>query len=518
MGLERNISATQIIWAIGLLLGLALAVVMGSAIGNHDIQKVIMVLGAFFGIATFLKLGRHYWLLIPLSLGAKFPAVPLVGRSLEFPELAIAACSLFFLLRVATRKEKLQVFRTINLPILVFMAWVSMVFVLNPIGVAMLGSSVGGGRFYVKIALAFAAFLILSNRTYSEKDIRWVIGLLVFGAVFGMVYGIAEYAVIGPAIDPTTGMVGDEIYTWHQVLSLPAITVAFLIFSRWSPKEVVSLQRPLVALVYLGCLALALVSGKRMGFAAVLIAPLVSALVFRQIIYIPIALAVLFMTVATLVVGQGQWFTLPLLAQRTLSWLPGDWGSEFEQLRGGSDDFRAELRSVALENIKRDPIIGRGFSVDINETITAIGMGRYRGDVEVQAAGFALGRSWHNRWLGYAADFGIPLTIIQAIMFITILVLSFRNFRLLGNSSLLGVFSLYVFIFTCRDVIASHTSGHSAIDAFERWWMYGIIVAIYLQCTARTASGIHSPTNITGRPRTVAPPPAPAYSSAKLPC
>jgi hypothetical protein len=517
MNSVRNISVTQITWAIGLLLGLALAIAMGSAVGSNDFQKVIMILGAGIGIATFLVIGKHYWLLIPLSMGAKFPAVPFGGRSLEFPELAIAACSVFFILRVATRKEKLHLFRSINLPILIFVAWVSMVFVLNPIGLAMLGSSTGGGRFYVKIALAFAAFVILSNRSYSERDIRWVIALLIFGAIFGVVYGFAEYTLVGPAIDPVTGMVGDEFYTWHQLLSLPAMTIAFLVFSRWSPREVFGLQRPLIALIYLGCLALVLLSGKRMGLAAVLMAPAVSALMFRQMIYIPVALALLFTAVATLVVGQGQWFNLPIVAQRTLSWLPGNWDSELENLRGGGDDFRTELRRVAMESIKRYPIVGRGFSIDLNETITAIGMGRYGGDVEIQAAAFALGRSWHNRWLGYAADFGIPLTIIQAIIFLTILILSFRNFRLLGNSSLLGVFSLYVFIFTCRDVIASHTSGHSAIDAFERWWMYGIIIAIYLQCAQRNVYRTQSSTPATGRPHNVAPSPAPAYSSARVP-
>jgi len=487
MGLERNISVTHITWAVGLLVGLALAVMMGSAIGSQDFQKVILLLGVGIGVATFLTLGKNYWLLIPLSLGAKFPAVPLGGRSLEFPELAIAGCLLFFLLRVATRKEKLQIFRSINLPFLLFIAWVGMVFLLNPIGLAMLGSSVGGGRFYLKLGLAFAAFLILSNRSYSERDIRWVIGLLIFGAVFAMVYGVVEYALVGPVIDPNTGMVGEDFYTWHQLLSLPAITIAFLIFSRWSPKEVFGLQRPAVALLYFFCLALVLMSGKRMGLAAVLLAPAISALMFRQLIYVPVALALLFLVITTLAVGQGQWFSLPLVAQRTLSWLPGDWDQELESLRGGADDFRAELRRVALENIRRDPFVGRGFAVDIHETITAIGMGRYDGGIETMVAGFALGRSWHNTWLGYAADFGIPLALLQASILLTILVVAFKNFHMLDKSNALRVFSLYVFIYTCRDVIASHTSGHSASDAFERWWMYGVIIAIFIQCTRSAA-------------------------------
>ena len=143
MNLDRHISMTQITWIVGTLVGLGLAVLMGSAIGSQDFRLVTIVLGAGVGIATFLILGKNYWMLIPFSLGASFPAVPIGGRSLEFPELAIVGCAVFFALRVASRKEKLQIFRTINIPILLFIAWVGMVFVLNPIGLAMLGSQTG---------------------------------------------------------------------------------------------------------------------------------------------------------------------------------------------------------------------------------------------------------------------------------------------------------------------------------------------------------------------------------------
>ena len=129
---NRNISIMQITWIVETLLGLAVAVFMGSAVGSQDLQKVIMVLGAGTGTATFLILGKNYWMLIPFSLGASFPALPLGGRSVEFPELAIAGCSLSSALRVASRKEKMQVFRTVNIPILLFIAWVGMVFVMNP--------------------------------------------------------------------------------------------------------------------------------------------------------------------------------------------------------------------------------------------------------------------------------------------------------------------------------------------------------------------------------------------------
>lgn len=494
MNLDRNISSTQIIWAVGLLLGLGLAAYIGSAVGSQDLAPVALIIGASAAIGTFLFLGKDYWMLIPLSLGANFPAIPLGGRAIEFPELAIAACTVFFIIRVATRKEKLQLLTATKLPFLVFMAWVGIVFVLNPIGLAMMGASIGGGRFYVKLALAFAAFAILSSRTYTDRDIKWVIGFLIFGSFFSMFYSIATDMLVGPAVDPTTGLVKEEFYSWHQEMGAPALTMLFLVFARWSPREIFSIQRLLLPLVCIVCVLMVLLSGKRMALAAVFIAPLVGAVIYRQFIYIFLGGLMALGSLSILVAGQGQWFTLPLVAQRTLSWLPGDWDPELEYLRGGKDDWRAELRFLAKENIKRDPIIGRGFAVDISETITAVGMKTGGGGVgmDAQVASYALGRAWHNTWLGYAADFGIPLSIMQGIIYLTVLILSLKCFRFYGNRSLLGVFALYVLMFTARDLVASHTSGHSASDAFARWWMYGIVVAIYAQMLAAKTASRHS--------------------------
>jgi len=477
----RNISGNQIVWAITLLLGLMCAAVLGSLIGGQDFRTLALFMSGCIVIATFLALGKHYWLLIPLSIGAKFPAIPLGGRSIDFPELAIACCFVFFVLRVATRHENLHLFRSVNTPILLFMAWVFIIFTLNPVGLAFFGSATAGGRFYIKLVLAFAAFAILSNRTYTENDIKWVLGLLVFGAFFGMIYGIAEYAVVGPQVDPTTGIVQESFYTWHQVLSWPAITLAFLIFSRWGPKEIFGLRQPLALITYICCLALVLLSGKRMGLTAVLLAPVVSAIMYRQFIFLPIAIAAFLVIVVTLVSGQGQWFNLPIVAQRTLSWLPGDWDHQLDSMRGGADEWRAALRRIAITNIQRDPIVGRGFFVDFQEAMTAIDMQSRGGDLDVQVASYALGRSWHNIWLGYAADFGIPISIIQAFLFAWVLIIAARLFRTVEGFSYQRVFVLYLFIFTIRDLATSWTSGHSSVDAFNRWWMYGIMVAIYLQ-------------------------------------
>lgn len=503
MNLDRHISITQITWIVGTLLGLAMAVFLGSAVGGQDFASVALVLGAFIGVGTFLALGKNYWLLIPLSLGASFPAVPLGGRAIEFPELAIAGCAVMFAARIATRKEKLVVFRSVNVPILLFVAWVGMVFAMYPIGFAMLGSAQGGGRFYLKLGLAFAAFLILSSRTYSERDIKWIFAFLIFGAVFTLIYDFATVVLGSPVVDPATGMAQEEFYTWHQALSGPAMTIVFLMCAKWSPREIWGLQRPWLVAGYAMCFVLVLMSGKRMALVAVVMAPLVSAIMFRQYVYIVVALMLSLAASGALVAGQGQWFKLPLLAQRTLSWLPGEWDPELQGMTGGADDFRAELRFMANELIKQRPLLGRGFAIDISDTSTAVMMAQRGGAIDIQVAGYALGRSWHNRWLGYAADFGIPLSLIQIVMFITILVVSYHVFTNNPKESYFAIFGAYVFMVTIKDVVGSWTSGHTALDAFQRWWYFGVVIALYLTtrtlassiATSGKGSLVHRPSN-----------------------
>ena len=124
MEFNRNFTMNQVIWLVVMLFGFGFAMLIGSALGSADFSMVTISLGFFFGVALLLCLQANYWMLLPLSLGASFPALPLSGRTLEFPEIAITVCSLYFLLRVATRKERFSLFRAINVPILLFAAWV----------------------------------------------------------------------------------------------------------------------------------------------------------------------------------------------------------------------------------------------------------------------------------------------------------------------------------------------------------------------------------------------------------
>ena len=475
-------SQSKVIVVVMTILGLLAALLIGRALGEQNYMPVLLVVGGIFGALFFFTLGEKYWYVIPLALVTGLPALPILGRTLELGELSIAACSVIFVTRIALKKDTLILFRPTHLPVLLFMGWVLFIFILNPIGFLIFGAQTAGARFYLKLLLSFSAFLILASSKITEKDARNIVWILILGGLVGMGYGILRETLFGGGESVVTSNMDslevDNYYTWQQVLSVPAMTISFLIFSRLKPSQVFGLQKPWALLLYLGTIVLALLSGKRMGFAAITVAPIVSALVFRQRAYIWVALIGFLAMASIVVIGQGKIFTLPLIAQRTLSWMPADWDSSLRSVQGGSDEFRETLRRFALENIRHDPIIGKGFAIDLAETGSAINAAQYGGGSDIQLAAYALGRAWHNTWFGYAADFGIPMSIIQAALLLTVLVVSFQTARRLKHPSYLQTLAIYLLIFTTRDILASHTSGHTALDAFERWWMYGMLFSI----------------------------------------
>jgi hypothetical protein len=476
---------SKIIVFATMAVGILVALFLGMAVGEGRKLHIAAVFAVMVGAPLLLSLGHRFWYLIPLSLASGLPAIPFSGRSIMLAEVCIPICFAIFITRTAFKLDKIVVWRSTYIPIYLFMAWVFFIFILNPVGIAAFGSATMGGRFYFKLGLAFMAFLIMASRRYTEQDCKWIAFSLMGGAILKAGYEIVKFVLFGAGdeiLNPNADDGGS--YTWHQVLSLPAVAFAFLLFAWKKPSDIFTLRNPLLSFLYITAILLALFSGKRMGIAAVLLAPVVSAFIYRQYAYILTGGLAALLFAGIVILGHGKAFTFPVQMQRALSLLPADWDYKLQHMEGGRDPFRESLRRFAIENIKRDPIIGQGFSVEYSTVIAQIMATRYLGGEDSQAAPYAIGRSWHNRWLGYAADFGIPLSIIQAILYLTVVVVAFKSQAALTNNTYLKTTILFILIYTARDLMASHTSGHTANDAYNCWWMYGFLFAVYAAQTA----------------------------------
>ena len=466
---------------------LFLSVFVALAIGHGEFFNVGIVIGGLLAATLALVLGRNYWLMIPLAFSAELPAIPLEGRLIELGEAAIVICSGIFVARFALRQQRLTVFRMSHAAVLLYTAWAVFIFWQNPVWLSVASGELGGARFYAKIVMGCAAFIILANQQVGERESRTIIILMLIGAGISTTRNIASYYI--PALGGTAALdmgavsggpaTTDSYYSWHQYIAGVPFLIMVLLFSRYRAKEIFTLQRVWAPVLLVVCTVVILLSGKRAGAASIPACAMTAALIRREYGYLMLWVGGAVTAGILLVAGQGSLFHLPQTAQRALSWLPGQWDSDLESFEGGQDEFRTTLRRLAWEKIQRDPWIGRGYRVDMALIQKTLDIGG--GGMEGQVLPFALGSSWHNTWLGYAADLGIPASILAALVFATFIKMGWRLSRQLPSGSWASTLTIYITLLAILRLLNSHTSGHSATDAFDRWWMYALLVSLAVQ-------------------------------------
>jgi hypothetical protein len=454
------------------VVGLAGTFFIGVAIGQGEFIQVYLLLFAIAALTAIFTMGSKYWLLIPIAFSFNLPAIPFGGRAFELPEITIVLCAVVFAFRYALHTRGVTLFRWSHAAVILYTAWAAFVFVRHPVGLFAMGSSSGGARFYFKIALPLAAFLIVANQNISERDAKWLVRFLIIGSIVGMVVDIVRYKISPPFFANTE----EGYYTWHQAMSGPTMMIMLWLFSRYKTREIFGFAKPHLLFLFFFCLAIAAISGKRAGFASVLMTPLVAAILRKEYLYVLTGAILAALLVFILSVGQGSLFRLPLQVQRSLSYLPGKWDWEVRsQFQGGIDPFRKELRDLAWKNIEEHPFVGQGYAVNVHELFALATVGNFN-TIGIQA--MALGSSWHNTWLGIWADFGFPAVVFWAIFWGQAVVIGFWVYRRTSHGSAFRTLAMMILLYFIGDILRSWTGGHSANDPFTRWWMYGIMLCL----------------------------------------
>ena len=103
---------------------------------------------------------------------------------------------------------------------------------------------------------------------------------------------------------------------------------------------------------------------------------------------------------------------LPLIAQRTLSFLPGDWDEEAVQSAESSNEFRTNIQLVYMkEYVTRSPFLGNGFDIDtkeFNDLSDSLRNGRPGMDPKyVEAKTYIEGKLFHTGWVSLYDAVGI---------------------------------------------------------------------------------------------------------------
>lgn len=429
---------------------------MAGGAGN---LKMLAALSVTVGVV--LALDKYYWVLGPLlfASGLRMSGLPFDGKELG----CILLIGVYFV-RQAMRKEHPMKLTGAILAALPIFFWICLIWLLNPTGMAMLGSSTIGARFYLQILLGFGAFLVLSALRLSERDCR-----ILFYIVLGSsLYSFGSSVFLERIADWTSGS-EDESMSRYELLG--ALPIYVLLFCRYRLAQISTSLWKLLAAVVVA--AVTIYTGKRRAFGTLVLVPYLRCFFTGRDKMLTAVWSVVGAIVLGLAVaGHGNFYELPLSAQRALGVIVPSFA---EKTSGGlKDRFREEVRRYGKEVIRSSPWVGRkGFSMDRGETSWMMFSGTGDG-----FEGHAYAGNWHSTWYAYACDFGLPAMFLWAGFMLYAVVWDYRGFRKVVFGDYANAVYIYYSFGLFLSLIFSYTSGHSAHTARDTWITVGLLYAI----------------------------------------
>jgi hypothetical protein len=419
------------------------------------------------GLLAVLLLDRRYWLLLPAFSVSRIAAPGLPFNGTEIGCLLIVVAHGF---RLALRRDESTLFRRDVLVVFPMLGWMFIVWMLNPVGLAMFQSRVIGGRFYFDIAIGFLTFLSLASLRIDESDAKWLFYVLLVSFLFYLVR-----AVVFPEADPDSLVLADtgleaEVSSRYAFITCSSIFV--LLFAKWSVRDIVSSPFRLVVLL---CLALLTVySGKRQALGTIALVPFLRVFLKRRDVILTCSLTFLAAVLLIFAVaGDGTFYTLPRSVKRALAVVAPRY--ERETAGGIHDIFRQEMRKEAYSLIRENPWFGRkGFAMNLENTAWI----HFGGGRTSSYASHAYAGNWHNMWLAYACDFGLPCLVLVVLFWIWLTKYVFSINRKGAQSVYLQTCCLFYSFELLTTLVFSWVSGHSSHSTYTTWIQYGFLIAL----------------------------------------
>jgi O-Antigen ligase len=370
--------------AASIIGGLLIAVIVGATIGQGNIMMVTFVLAGALTLAVAIMLRTSIWLLLPITLpvGGSLTFLPIPFSPFDVcVGLAVGSFLIFYALHLVQVKAA---YGYLDVVLFLNLAYIASVFIRHPAGFQAIGSEMVGGRVYFNIAVAFAAYWVLSRARANERQGFWL-PALVLGAVGGAAM-LNALAVFVPAtvpfiyafysgVDVSSYLAQDDPdpslteTVGRQFWLLGFATQAFpVLCAYFNPLTLLLPVYPLRFFLFL------LGSGAVMfaGYRGVLIATVFIVLLstyfhngMRALVKI-VVIGILALTV--LIAGQGSLFNLPLPAQRALSFLPGKWDPIAVRNAASTTEWRVEMWKLVLQGqYLKNPWLGDGFGFSAYE-------------------------------------------------------------------------------------------------------------------------------------------------------
>jgi hypothetical protein len=368
--------------SIGTIVILVLALPMALLLGQWAATDPIMAIGFGLAIAvavTVMMLGKNLWALVFLAfpfVGA-LNALPVSISVRDLATLGVAAL-MFPMMLFRSVRAKLRV-GAIEISLFVLFLTILQSFVRNPAGFAALGSETLGGRSNFEMAVAALLFVVISTQVVPLAWVKRTVWFYVAAQILAAglesainlfpAAGLYIYAIYRPSY---AGGLGEALMGGPAETSLGrmpffqelARTLGRLLVSLHAPLALANPLKPRIIVVFI-TLTLALLTGFRSLIAGMALFAIFSAILRKRYVDLVVLGMVGFCFYAFLAVGNNNFFTLPLPAQRALSVLPGNWDARAIQDAKGSGEWRFEMWQQALgtDRYIQNKILGDGYSI-----------------------------------------------------------------------------------------------------------------------------------------------------------
>ncbi|MGB8356663.1 MAG: hypothetical protein WCD79_22385 [Chthoniobacteraceae bacterium] len=442
--------------------GVLIGIYCGQLAAEGNMAKLGYIAASIVAMIICLTMKTRIWLLIPLAwdLRTQSYLLPLpFGVRDVFILLTFGTFLVYTALKLVRKKPKHDF---LDLLLWINILYLLSVYLRNPVGMLALGNDKIGGRPYYLTIIALMGYWVLSRVTLTVKQGRTVPIAILIGAMLVSTMSIVAYKI--PATVPVlshiyagvekstfdeTGQEGDYTQDAAEndgdpdsvegrigtLLDFGIVAMAFLCafytpMTLFNPLYFVRFCAFMLAWVAI------LYSGHRIGIVTALLSILVSSY-FRKGIMEVFKIVGFFLVpaLAALILLQGTLFQLPLVAQRALSVLPGNWNRVAVENAQASTDWRFEMWDRALHGNKyiKDKFLGDGFGVsqkamDSVRALTNEGKTQEAGmEGQLVTGGFHSGPLTTIRVVGGVGTFLFYIWIIWLSRFAVKLIVSSRN-------------------------------------------------------------------------------------------
>jgi len=405
---ERSI-INFLIWVAGLILGPYL---ISSVLWQNytPLYITVTVLGLFFMFNVF----RDWLCIAPLVGYFMTGRIPFLPARLGFTDFFVISTIVYYLVTyVALRRQRMMTGPLyFFIPIMII---TSIVIYHDPsFALRLAGGGREGGRGPIFVVLGTIAYLCgVSMNSPSPRFFWWTpIICASLGALSNVPFILTTWF---PSLAPILYMVSDNINVGAYAASVldeggivrnsgAAGVAALLVVVLLSYYPIFSLWRPnrwWVAVLVLICIPLVIAGGFRSAlatFGLMLFVLTACYSTWRATFLIPFAVAgVLFATF----LQNSHLIKLPESAQRSLSFLPGDWDPEVAESAKSSNDFRDNIRKVYMrEEFWKSPLFGNGLTYDSADFVNYNMLAQHDTlDGYYSTKTFVTGKMFHTGWI-----------------------------------------------------------------------------------------------------------------------